>query len=253
MSEEVILYDIPSKDPRRSWSLNPWKSSSQTMLLIPVKSPKDTDQCWIARLILNLKGIPYKTEWLEYPDIAPTLKPFGIPPSEPPASAYSCPTIRISDKYVMDSRKIADVLEKEQPSPSLHLDSSILKKVEGLAPQCIMPLGPVFMPRIPRLLLNPRSAEYFERTREERFGMTLSQLEKEKGGEGAWKAAEPKWKELGTLLKAEGGPFFMGKTGKHVGSLLPLRIARTMSAEHLDSVICRLNRCRCIALFQSAR
>lgn len=190
MSEQVILYDIPSKDPRRCWSLNPWKT----------------------RLILNLKGIPYKTDWLEYPDIAPTLKPFGIPPSEPPASAYSCPTIRISDKYVMDSRKIANVLEKEHPLPSLHLDSPVLKKVEELAPQCVMPIGPVFMPRIPRVVLNPRSAEYFEHTREERFGMTLSQLEKEKGGESAWKAAEPKWKELGTLLKAKGGPFFMGKT-----------------------------------------
>ncbi|CAD6569057.1 MAG: hypothetical protein ASARMPREDX12_002045 [Alectoria sarmentosa] len=190
MSEEVILYDIPSKDPQRCWSLNPWKT----------------------RLVLNLKGIPYKTEWLEYPDIAPTLKPLGIPPSEPPATAYTSPTIRISDKYVMDSRKIADVLEKKHPSPSLHLDSPILKKVEELAPQCVMPLGPVFIPRVPRFMLNSRSAEYFERTREARFGMSLSQLEKEKGGESAWKAAEPKWKELGTLLKAEGGPFFMGKT-----------------------------------------
>ncbi|CAF9921931.1 MAG: hypothetical protein ALECFALPRED_001977 [Alectoria fallacina] len=190
MSEEVILYDIPSKDPRRCWSLNPWKT----------------------RLVLNLKGIPYKTEWLEYPDIAPTLKQLNIPPSEPPATAYTSPTIRISDKYVTDSRKIADVLEKKNPSPSLHLDSPILKKVEELAPQCVMSLGPVFIPRIPRFMLNPRSAEYFERTREARFGMSLSQLEKEKGGESAWKAAEPKWKELGTLLKAEGGPFFMGKT-----------------------------------------
>ena len=83
--------------------------------------------------------------------------------------------------------------------------------------------------------------------------MTLSQLEKEKGGEGAWKAAEPKWKELGTLLKAEGGPFFMGKTGKHVGSLFFLQIAWTMSADHLDSVICRPNCCRCITLFHIAR
>lgn len=187
---EVILYDIPSKDPRHCWSLNPWKT----------------------RLILNFKGIPYKTEWLEYPDIAPTLKSFGIPPSEPPCTAYTSPTIRISDKYVMDSRKIADVLEKEYPSPSLHLDSPLLKKVEELAPQCITALAPVYIPRAPRYVLNPPSAEYFDRTRAARFGMPLSQLENEKGGESAWKIAEPKWKELGTLLKAEVGPFFMGKT-----------------------------------------
>ncbi|KAL9129570.1 MAG: hypothetical protein Q9175_007261, partial [Cornicularia normoerica] len=164
------------------------------------------------RLVLNLKGIPYKTEWLEYPDIAPTLKSFGIPPSEPPATAYTSPAIRISDKYVMDSRKIADVLEKEHPSPSLHLDSPMLKKVEELIPQCTSPIRPVFLPRVPRSVLSPRSAEYFERTREATFGMPLSQVEKEKGGESAWEAAEPKWKELGALLKAQGGPFFMGKT-----------------------------------------
>ena len=119
----------------------------------------------------------------------------------------------------MDSRKIADVLEEAHPSPSLHLDSPILKKVEELVPQCIAPIGPIFLPKVPRLLLNPPSAEYFERTREAKFGMPLSQLEKEKGGESAWKAAEPKWKELGILLKAEGGPFFMGKTGRHFGRL----------------------------------
>ena len=169
----------------------------------------------IARLLLNLKGIPYKTEWLEYPDIAPTLKSFGIPPNEPPDTAYTCPAIRISDKYVMDSRKIADVLEKEYPSPPLHLDSPIVKKVEELFPQCIRPLRPVFLPKVARTVLSPRSAEYFSRTRAELSGMDLWQLEKEKGGESAWQACESKWKELGTLLKAEGGPFFMGKTGKH--------------------------------------
>ena len=44
--------------------------------------------------------------------------------------------------------------------------------------------------------------------------MPLAQVEREKGGEGAWEAAEPKWRELGALLRAEGGPFFMGKTGR---------------------------------------
>lgn len=181
----------------------------------------DTDQCVVARLVLNVKGIPYKTEWLEYPDLAPTFKSFGLSPNEPPASAYASPTIRVSDKYVMDSRKIVDVLEMEHPSPSLHLDSPILKSVEELAPECITLLGPAFMPLVPGVL-NPPSVEYFERTRATRFGMTLAQLEKERGGESAWKAAEPKWKELGALLKAEGGPFFMGKTGRHIGISLGL-------------------------------
>ena len=156
----------------------------------------------------------FNREWLEYPDIAPTLESFSIPPNEPPATKYTSPAIRISDKYIMDSLKIVAVLEKEYPSPPLHLDLDVVKKVEELVPECIWPLRAVFVPKVSRMLLNPRSAEYFERTRAVSFGMPLAQLEKEKGGESAWKAAEPKWKELGDVLKAEGGPFFMGKTGK---------------------------------------
>jgi len=60
--------------------------------------------------------------------------------------------------------------------------------------------------------LNPSSKEYFERTRHERLGKPLAQIAQESGGEEAWMAAIPELKELGALLKAEGGPFVMGKT-----------------------------------------
>ena len=245
---EVILYDIPSKEPRQCWSLNPWKSSLPPTSPIPLKHPTYTDQSFPARLVLNLKGIPYKTEWLEYPDIGPTFKSLGIPPAEPPAQDYTSPAIRLGDNYVMDSRKIADALEQAHPSPSLHLDSPILQKVEELVPGCVMPIAPVFLPLVPRFILSPRSAEYFERTRAERFGMPLSQWEREKGGEGAWKASEPKWKELGELLKAEGGPFFMGKTGEAYRESVYL--ARRDSNQFLNSVVRRLDPRRCTAVLQ---
>ena len=44
--------------------------------------------------------------------------------------------------------------------------------------------------------------------------MPLSQLEKEEGGDKAWEKAEPLFKELGDWLRANGGPFLLGKTGK---------------------------------------
>jgi hypothetical protein len=28
MSEQIVLFDLPSKEPRSCWSLNPWKSES---------------------------------------------------------------------------------------------------------------------------------------------------------------------------------------------------------------------------------
>lgn len=125
----------------------------------------------------------------------------------------------------MESGTIAAALEKEFPSPPLHLDSPVLPKVEALMPKIMQPLGPVYMPRVPRDLLNERSASYFSRTREARFGMPLDELERsEKGGETAWENASPHIRELADLLKENGGPFFMGKTVSYadfivVGSL----------------------------------
>lgn len=53
---KVTLYDLPSKNPCRTWSLNPWKT----------------------RLLLNYKEIEYDTEWIEYPDIAPKFKALSV-------------------------------------------------------------------------------------------------------------------------------------------------------------------------------
>ena len=52
MSEEYILYDLPSKDGPACWSPNTWKT----------------------RAALNFKRVPYKTEWTTYPDLEPKLK-----------------------------------------------------------------------------------------------------------------------------------------------------------------------------------
>jgi len=162
--------------------------------------------------MLNLKGIPYKTQWVEYPDVAPTFKSFQIQPNDD-GTPYTIPTIKIGpDEYVMDSLKIAADLERLHPSPPLHLDSPLLPKVQQLVMQVMVSLRGVVMPKIPRNLLNPPSAEYFDRTRSAKFGMSLPQLEKEIGGDGAWGGAEPAIKELGAMLRAEGGPFVLGKT-----------------------------------------
>jgi len=113
----------------------------------------------------------------------------------------------------MDSRAIASALERAHPSPSLHLDSPILPRVEAQILKIFPLIFPVLAARVPKELLNPSSAEYFERTRAKRFGVeSLAQLEREKGGEGAWRALEEPLREMGGILREEaGGPFFMGK------------------------------------------
>ena len=165
-----------------------------------------------ARLALNYKGIDYETKWVEYPDVAPTMKSFGLSPNSE-GTPYTIPAIQLPDgTYLMDSRKIATELEHRYPSPSLQLDSPILKMVEGLIKQLTTPLLGVFMPKVPTALLNPPSAKYFERTRAERFGKTLSELGRDSDEEKAWAQVESPLKEMGVILKAEGGPFALGKT-----------------------------------------
>jgi hypothetical protein len=114
----------------------------------------------------------------------------------------------------MESKAIATRLEKDYPTPPLHLDSIILKQVEELVSRIHEPTRGIWMPQVPTKLLNERSKEYFERTRTEAVGKSLQEYAKTNGGEEAWLEALPGVKELGELLKKEGGPFFMGKTRK---------------------------------------
>ncbi|KAI0725636.1 hypothetical protein C8Q72DRAFT_749831, partial [Fomitopsis betulina] len=68
----IILYDIPSSLPHNAWSPNTWKT----------------------RYLLNIKDLPYRTQWLEYPDIAGYLRALGVPPTAPGTIApYTLPAI----------------------------------------------------------------------------------------------------------------------------------------------------------------
>lgn len=185
----IILYDLPSKGRNSCWTLNPWK----------------------IRLALNFKGLDYRTVWVEYPDIEETLSRH-IPPNEPPAALYTIPAIQIGTEHIMDSHNIAARLEEDYPVPSMHLDSPLLPIIYKLIPNAHNPLRPIFVPQVSQNLLNPRSVEYFTRTREAAFGKTFAQLQAESRGDEAWMEATPSIKALGELLKKEGGPFFMGET-----------------------------------------
>ncbi|QIW94626.1 hypothetical protein AMS68_000144 [Peltaster fructicola] len=192
MSNEVVLYDLPSTGKCACWSLNPWKT----------------------RAALNFKSAQYKTEWTEYPDIEPKFKSLGIPANDPSHNPvkYSIPAVRMPDgRLIMDSRAIADALEEIQPSPSLKLNNGYVDRTQKTLAAVMTPLRPEIMPNIPALLPE-RSAEYFERTREQQFGMPLAALAKsDRAGDAAWKAAEPHIPELEKLLKENDGPFIAGK------------------------------------------
>jgi len=196
MSDEVILYDLPSKQGT-CWSLNPWK----------------------VRLVLNYKGIPYKTEWTEYPDLEPKFKEFGIPPNEA-GFRYTSPTVRLPDgTYLMESKKIVAALEKLYPTPPLYLDSPYNARVDAFMPRVHAALRPIFMPLVAKTYLNPPSRDYFVASREKTVGMSLDKYAE--GAEDAFNNAKPLVKELGEMLRENpDGPFLQGKTPSYADFVL---------------------------------
>ena len=114
--------------------------------------------------------------------------------------------------YMQDSRPIADEIEKRHPSPSAHLDSPVVAKLEQIMPQAFPSLMGVFIPKVPKRLLNEASHPYWYETREARVGMKLDQLEREKGGQEAWDSFKPALDQVTAMLKEDpSGPYFMGK------------------------------------------
>lgn len=138
-------------------------------------------------------------------------------------SGYSSPMVQLPDgTYVMDSRNIADALETLKPEPSLQLTSGYVERTQAAVLAVGAALAPIFIPRVPELLLNPSSAAYFQRTRAERFGMTLEELAaSEKAGEAAWEAAGPAIREIAAILREhEEGPFVLGEKASYADLII---------------------------------
>jgi glutathione S-transferase len=167
---------------------------------------------------MNYKGIDYETQWIEYPDIAPTLKSFGIPPGEDEDTPYTIPAVRFPDgSYVMNSKDIIEEIEKRYPSPdypSLYLDDPSTKRAFTFVGEFFGKLKGNLLPAVPVKVLTDVSAEYFERTRAGWFGMSLQELAKKTGGEQAWTDSKEVSQRLADALKETEGPFFLGNTGK---------------------------------------
>ncbi|KAL1839244.1 hypothetical protein VTJ49DRAFT_1722 [Mycothermus thermophilus] len=190
MSEPIILFDIPSREPRRCWTLNPWKT----------------------RMLLNFKGLDYRTEWLEYPEIHPRLEPHLPPNPGPNAVPYTIPTIRLpSGEYVMDSRVIAERIEALYPTPSARLDSAALARLYDLMPRLMAAIRPIFSVRVPKYILSEASQEYWYRTRGERVGMPVEEFAAKNPEKECWDRADEVVKEVTGMLTEGGGPFFLGE------------------------------------------
>ena len=112
---------------------------------------------------MNYKKIPYTTEWTEYPDLAPKFKSLGLTPNDPEniKPEYTSPAVKLPDgRCLMDSRKIAEELEKLHPEPSLHIDNGYTDRTQKLLGNIFAHLRFIAIPLVPVKYLNPPSQEY---------------------------------------------------------------------------------------------
>jgi len=172
---------------------------------------------WRIRLMLNYKDIPYRTIFLEFPDIEPTLKGLGLVPGESASGSkikYTVPAIQHvpTNTYMMDSVPIAEFLESTYPDPPVPLTSELGRKIEARARTVV---GPVFRTSVmPREIgiLPPRSQEYFRRTREASLGHRLEDLLDPDKEEQTWNAVGDSMRAVGELMRTHkaDGPFVLG-------------------------------------------
>ncbi len=120
--KSIVFYDIASREPRTTFAANPWKT----------------------RLALNLKGIPYQTQWVEMPDIASVREKLGVPANRtlPDGTPYhTLPVIQntATGDLIGDSFEIALYLDNTFPEgPRLFrphttgLTASMNARVDGI-------------------------------------------------------------------------------------------------------------------------
>ncbi|KAH8091011.1 hypothetical protein BXZ70DRAFT_899021 [Cristinia sonorae] len=199
---ELVLYDIPGKSPEsKAWSPNTWRT----------------------RYALNYKGLRYRTEWIEYPDIADLCKKIGARPTDVRADGsnhYTLPVLYdpLTETVISESTDIADYLDKTYPDTpplfpagtrgfhasfqaaygAVHARTNALLKLVVLS-VC--------------LNLNERSSEYFRRTREKSLASRLEDVAPEGEVRDKWfEGLQDDMAKMAGWYRVGGGPFIMGET-----------------------------------------
>ncbi|KAF9484208.1 hypothetical protein BDN70DRAFT_872912 [Pholiota conissans] len=170
------------------------------------------------RYVLNLKGIPYKTEWVEYPDIESRWKELGIPHTslKPDGSPfYTVPAIHdpSTGVYLSESIDIAEYLDKTYPdTPCMfpHNTLGLLSPFNDLVGSYLAALWQFIVPVV-CVRLNPASQGYFRTTREAIFGKNMDDVVP-KGDlvTTEWAKVKEGMGKVDVLYSKTNGPYLMG-------------------------------------------
>ncbi|KAI0031379.1 hypothetical protein K488DRAFT_79085 [Vararia minispora EC-137] len=198
-SRVILLYDLPGKCAKdEAWSPNVWK----------------------VRFILNYKRIPYKTMWIEFPDIANVAKDIGAPPAAIRKNGdpwYAVPFIYdpATRSYVSTSTGIARHLDTAYPdTPKLFPPGTdaLISAYEDLWMNNVFPhISPLMMERVWMQLSLPSQA-YFRKTREAMFRKPLEELCPAAEAPALWKNLEKALDRINNYMASGQGPFIGGKS-----------------------------------------
>ncbi|KAF7798335.1 hypothetical protein EIP86_009556 [Pleurotus ostreatoroseus] len=185
--QPIVLYDLANTQPpeRRAISGNTWK----------------------ARLALNYKGLPVKTEWVDPPDIEALYHKLSVEPAvkRPDGTPYcSLPLIYdpSTNTHVSDSYKIALYLDKTYPATpplfprgTLAFHQVFQQTATELATAALLLRVATFCSR-----LSERAQARFRPRNEQMFGGPLESL----CSEVQWEKAEKLWAGFAAVLEANG-------------------------------------------------
>ena len=180
------------------------------------------------RYALNTKGIPYKTEWVEYPDIEPLAKKIGALPTgtrHDGTPVYTLPIINDPNtgKVIADSFLIAEYLDATYPNGNTLFPPGTKPLIAAFESGVMRALDGIFLLQLAATynVVNPASKEHFRRTKEAKWGRKIEEFspegpkrdaDLEKGKEGF--AAVDRW-----LAKSE-GKFVLGDTISYADGIL---------------------------------
>ncbi|KAF7422582.1 hypothetical protein PC9H_010738 [Pleurotus ostreatus] len=147
---------------------------------VPTMSPSTLR----VRYALNLKGIAFKTVWVEFPDIEQVCKGLGVAPtgkSRDGKPRYTLPAIKdVSTGIALsDGAEIIEYLDKAYPNtPTLLPRDTIalqLATYSALVPR-FLAIYPLYAARAVRLF-NPGTQRWWRETRAVLFGKSLEEAE----------------------------------------------------------------------------
>ncbi|KAF7292037.1 hypothetical protein MIND_01229800 [Mycena indigotica] len=197
MDATIVFYDIPSQHPGVTWSPNPAKT----------------------RYALDFKGLAYRTEYVEYPDIEGVVKALGGAPTEKKPDGrphYTLPMIHdlTTGAVVTDSFNIAVYLDKTYPAKPLlpSGDFALVAALQAALQPVIISLVPFGIPASQRLL-NAASSGYYRARLEGMFGTTMEALFPAPGSDrdrAEWAKVKDAWGAVDAWLVAANARYFGG-------------------------------------------